>query len=107
MTEIINFKSFKQASDVQAFLEARFPIGIATSTEVFSFLEEQRLEHSGLIDNSEYIGTIHQIPFEYTISSAAPAKRIGWLFEAYWRTQFHFNNQRLAKIEVLKSGVGF
>ena len=105
MRQKMNFKAFKEASVVQKFLEAQLPIGTTTPLDVFLFLEEQKLEHSELVDTSEDTGTIGEKPVEHFIFSKAPAKRLGWIFEANWYIEFHFNHQRLAKIEVSKQAI--
>ncbi len=105
MAQKINFKAFKEASDVQKFLETQLPIGVATPTDVFSFLDARRLEHSELINHTEPIDPIGEKSFEQIIFSSAPAKRVGWIFKAGWYIQFHFNHQRLAEIEVHKDAI--
>ena len=100
----VNFKPFKQASDVREYLESQLPIGTATVIDVFSFLGEQELRHSGLADNSRMVPGLNPLPFEQTIYSSAPAK--GFIFRAYWVIRFYFDNQMLAQIEVHKSGDG-
>lgn len=105
MAQKTNFKAFKEASDVRAFLEAQLPIGVSTPTDVFSFLDEQRLEHSELISHTEPIDPLGEKSFEQIIFSSAPAKRVGWIFETNWYIGFHFNQQRLAEIEVHKDAI--
>jgi hypothetical protein len=104
MRQRTNFKAFKEADDVRKFLEAELPIGVATPIDVFSFLGEQQLKHSGYIDNSRFIGTVAEKPFEHTIFSGAPAKRA--IFEFWWNIEFHFNDQKLVKIDVHLTGLG-
>lgn len=103
--EKINFKAFEHKSDLQRFLESQLPIGVANPIDVFSFLGEQNLRHSRFVDNSEAASS-RLLPFEHTIFSSAPAKRIGWLFEAHWNIRFHFESHKLAKVEVDKIGMG-
>jgi hypothetical protein len=102
MRQKTNFKAFKEAENVRKFLEAQLQIGVARPIDVFSFLGEQELKHSGLIDNSEDVGTVYEKPFEHTIGATAPAK--GFLFEFSWSIEFHFDNQTLVKIDVYLTG---
>jgi hypothetical protein len=106
MRQRTNFKAFKGAEDVRKFLEAQLPIGVATPIDVFSFLGEQHLTHSGYINTSRYVHSAKPEPFGYIISSAAPSRRIGWLFEAFWHIRFYFDDQKLAQIEVERTGIG-
>jgi hypothetical protein len=105
--EKIKFKSFKEASKIAELLKTYLPLGSATPEDVISFLEEQGLKHSGLIDNRRFAHTASSTPFENTISAVAPAKRVGWLFPAKWHIWFHFDKRKLAWIQVEEHATGF
>jgi hypothetical protein len=111
----INFKSFRQAIDVEKFFEQHLVLGSATPEDVFLFLDDLGLRHSDLIENSKFI---HQVfsyqsdpdirpsPYEYHISSIAHARPTLFIFENRWMIYFHFNNNKLAEIEVELASVG-
>jgi hypothetical protein len=106
MNQKINFKSFKTAEEVQSVLEAHLPLNQATVIDVFSFLGEQGVEHSGLVDNSKY-GDIITKGYQHIIGGGVKLPRWKWLFEAVWRFDFYFNDGKLVKIEVKKSITSF
>jgi hypothetical protein len=106
MSHRINFKSFKTDVEVQAVLEAHLPLNQATIIDVFSFLGEQGVEHSGLVDNSKY-GSIITKGYQHIIGGGVKLPRWKLLFEAVWQFKFYFNDGKLAEIEVKKSITSF
>ena len=123
---LVNFIEFEDAEKLRQVLETHLPVGSATISDVLLFVEENKLQHSSLLrDTNNFVGhppTKHETYLSAITSAPKGFKtffrlsnwknilkysiqlwRILLEFGNHWSMHFYFDNDILSEVDVWRS----
>jgi hypothetical protein len=107
MSNKVNFKRFKNPEEVRSIFTSRLILNESRLIDVLLLLGDMGLRFHKSEGSYEGIRNGKRIvsPYEFRIIADVPAKSDFFIFANYWRIIFHFEQEKLAEIEVDKYDV--